>query len=235
MQLARAGLMLTMLAIGQGGSSLKIAGDAGPLRIYGKIEVIERQPGNEYACATRITATNVASKEILLLISRIHVPPLSGGGDVALTGERTETRVDEFVFADTPLQPGATHEWVSILPPFTKLTRTDAQSLKPSGEFEVLFVQFADGSSWGDPALAEGSLLQRKLTLNRLEQLLNALSEGGLDAFRRELLPIQDLPLMQRLREMVKKGEVEEAVTRARQKRDTARRRLALLPAGLQR
>ena len=71
---------------------------------------------------------------------------------------------------------------------------SDATTLRPSASAQVEFVQFSDGSTWGDVEVAKDDLKARRASLQELKALERIYIESGEQAFREELSKQTDLP-----------------------------------------
>jgi hypothetical protein len=136
-----------------------------PISATGKISVRETVAANEVKSSweENVVATNRSTKPILLLIGDFDaVGPHSNGG----------TRLTmEYFFGDA-ISPGET---------FSLVERTFGQHFccinplnearQPKAAFHLTFVQFWDGSTFGDAAQAEDALANRDRTLKALRTL----------------------------------------------------------------
>jgi hypothetical protein len=197
-----------LLCVGQEASSIRVTEGGGPVRLAGTVRLTELSPeGSGYACHVSITLTNISPKPIQLMISRILVPAMTPDSNETkppspTTGERLGTRSDDYFFAQALLQPQEIQKWDDYLPPFSNVrSRSDALSLRPLPEAQVIFVQFEDGSTWGDLSAAETALRQRELSFHKLTTLIAAYDKEGAGAFVSDLLKPTDLPLILQLQE----------------------------------
>lgn len=154
-----------------------------PLRISGTISFeVDPSQALRYAYRTEGAVTNVSGRNVLLTSIHIEAP-----GENA-PGLDSNLVVDHF-FGPTVLRAGQTEE--IDMPSVSFRTPTVNSSGPPIrvATAKVTFVQFANGSTWGDGDAGHRLILYRRLTLWKLqkfeqdEQLLSAQ-----DADVRELL-----------------------------------------------
>jgi len=138
---------------------------ASPITATGKISVQETVAANEVKSwwEENVDATNRSTKPILLVIGEFDaISPHSNGG----------TRLTMEYFFGDPISPGET---------FSLVTRSFVQdsccmnplreTREPKATFRLMFVQFLDGSTFGDAAQAENALANRDRTLKALRTL----------------------------------------------------------------
>jgi hypothetical protein len=153
-----------------------------------------------YSYKVSISATNVSDKSILLMITRVDINRELGEDNSLSTTERSLTTVDDDFFSSSLFDPGATRCTEDFDPAATNMP---GHSLAPFGDApfdlgaeppktaavaSVLFVQFADGSTWGDRKAAEEALHERSLTVDRLTFLEEVYRTKGEQPFLIELL-----------------------------------------------
>ncbi len=127
-----------------------------------------------------LQTVNASAKPILMFVQEVTVEYSSGYRDV----DRKEY---ERYFASRMLEPGETFQYgradhgVKVLP-VTNLTTSS-----PSCTIKTLFVQFADGSTFGDEKYASHILAIRKDIATALEHLNATYHDKGSKAFIQEL------------------------------------------------
>jgi hypothetical protein len=138
---------------------------ASPITATGKISVRETVAANEVKSSweENVDATNRSTKSILLLIGEFDAISSHSNGGTRLTME--------YFFGD-PISPGET---------FSLVKRSFVQDSccmnplrethEPKATFRLMFVQFLDGSTFGDAAQAENALANRERTLKALRTL----------------------------------------------------------------
>jgi hypothetical protein len=138
---------------------------ASPITATGRISVRETVAANEVKSSwdVDVSATNHFTKSILLLIGDFEaIGPHSNGGALLTM---------EYFFGD-PITPGETFSLVKgtfgrgfcCINPLR-------EAHEPKASFRLIFVQFLDGSTFGDPAKAENALANRDKTLKALRIL----------------------------------------------------------------
>ena len=126
-----------------------------------------------------ISAKNVSERDILLTVIRIEV---LGASEEPLDPSRSQSRSDDWIFAPRlfAAHTGNPIEMVDYPP----------KKLPPAAgvNLELVFVQFADGSIWGDPDEAETALDQRKVCLKELMDLARTYQTEGAAKFASSLM-----------------------------------------------
>jgi hypothetical protein len=138
-----------------------------PLRIAGRVTAKD-QPSQvpRYSFEGDIEMSNVSGKPILLMVVTLEVVS-------ALPVSLNYREERDYFFESKTLQPGASAKLQRGLGKFGEPSRKEdfAVEVKPSARARVTFVQFSDGSSWGDASAAEQVLRNRQLSLKQLELL----------------------------------------------------------------
>jgi hypothetical protein len=138
---------------------------ASPITVTGKLSVQETVAANEVKSSweENVNATNRFTKPILLLIGDLDaIGPHSNGGTLLTM---------EYFFGDA-ISPGETFSLVKgtfgrgfcCINPLR-------EAHEPKASFRLTFVQFWDGSTFGDAAKAEDALANRDRTLKALRTL----------------------------------------------------------------
>lgn len=153
---------------------------ASPVTATGKLSVRETVAANEVKSSweENVSATNRSTKSILLLIGDLDaIGPHSNGGTLLTM---------EYFFGD-PISPGETFSLVK------QSFQRDSCCINPLREphepkatFRLMFVQFLDGSTFGDPAKAETALANRDRTLKALRTLAHV-AAGDKQRFQSQL------------------------------------------------
>ena len=149
-----------------------------PIEVTGNITVQETVAGNEVSSLwlENVVARNISNKPILLLVGVLDaVGPRSDGG--------YELVIDRF-FSERLIQPaeriplpyGTGQRGECCISPLGEVN-------EPKASFHVEFVQFVDGSTFGNPATAKNQLASRQSTFHLLQELERLYSEQGEQKF----------------------------------------------------
>lgn len=153
-----------------------------PFEVSGKLSVRETVAGNEVQSSweENVTAKNISQKPIVLLVGILDaVGPHSDGGYALIMDQFFSQHVIEP--GDTvPLATGTTGRGSCCINPLDK-------PRDPKAGFRVEFVQFLDGSTFGDPVSAKDALASRTLTRNFLRKLADTYSEQGEQKFEAQV------------------------------------------------
>lgn len=162
-----------------------------PIRISGSV-IVAASIGTSPLCLsihlTRCTINseqldivfaNVSDQPIIAFIASLEVyaPNLNGGGD--------EYRSDH-IFGN-PLEPAESEPWRDGARTRVSPARDDIQPTSPKAEEHVVFVQFADGATFGDKSAAESLLRDRQESLESLAHLQEIYARQGQEAFSKAL------------------------------------------------
>jgi len=182
-----------------------------PIEVTGKVLVQETIAGNQVRSAweENVTAKNISPKPILLLLGILDaIGPYSDGG--------YELRIDRF-FSQDVIPPQATIPLAS-----GTTTLKDAccinpldEAEDPKADFRVLFVQFLDGSTFGDPDSAQDMLKNRASALHDLRGLIRAYLDHGAPAFQSRLQQVHGIVFV-RIRRTNKEEGADAAISQAR-------------------
>lgn len=165
------------------------SGHLSPVRIAGYVTFSD-DPSKvtRYSYQVDASATNVSNDSVLLLSVRFQT---SGGSAPGLD----YVYENDYFFREGALAPGAL-ESVHLSPygfgaPIVNgvpLVETiDPSALKPTATAQVKFVQFTDGSTWGDQDAAADVLTARRGTVRQLAALEQTYVQSGEKAIRGEL------------------------------------------------
>ena len=92
-------------------------------------------------------------------------------------------------FTSEMLKPDASDVWHDSFGPFGEPTgETELKPEEPRATARIIFVQFEDGSIWGDPAKADDASRDRVLTQNELKLLIETYRTEGKEQFFTELM-----------------------------------------------
>lgn len=198
-------MLIVESAISQTTMPLKIVEQsAAPVVLSGTVALAAHQEQQSSSYRTMLSAANVSGKPILLLITSIYLAERPGEDEEASADENypfiTYHHTDDYFFSPHLFDPASTIRWEDSLVysrpsnhgselPTTKVTATG----------EVSFVQFVDGSTWGDPKSAEKSLRERTDSCKLLRLLLKAYQENGAREFVAMLNQGPGLPVRTKL------------------------------------
>jgi hypothetical protein len=156
-----------------------------PIAVIGQISLRETIAANQVASSwgERVVAKNISTKPILLFVASLAELGRHGRGAFRGPGDGpTYILNDDRFFTKTVIQPGeslvlrdTTPDTAQVECCVNPLTRGS----DPKAAFRVCFVQFADGSSFGDPAEGKDALEIRRVILNGLRKLVQSYSDHG--------------------------------------------------------
>ncbi len=134
-----------------------------------------------------ITATNLSDKKIIALVSELKAwdfrdLPTAVVGQYDKFFER-----DAFASGDSVILLGPPPGGNGVIE--DQLIRTP--QVEPRAEAKVLWVQFSDGSTWGDNAAASQVILARRSEYKAMKLLVDAYNERGEDGFRDALVTLE--------------------------------------------
>jgi hypothetical protein len=150
-----------------------------PIKLSGSVFFTDEASGVlRYSFRTRLTATNVSSKSVLAVVTMIRT---RGTGKIELHN----TRKDDYFFRSETLEPNASVSMEEIAGPFGEPTAEieGRPSTEPKAVAAVTFVQFADGSTWGDKTEGQDLLLKRRPALAQLKLLAEIYQTQGEEPF----------------------------------------------------
>jgi len=154
-----------------------------PIEVTGKISVREMIAGNQVTSRweENVNARNISNKPILLLIGElVEIGPHSSNGGMLIS-------IDRFFYQNV-IQPEASIRLASGVKGHDECCINPLEEARdPKADFRVLFVQFLDGSTFGDPASAEDVLASRTSTLHGLQELARTYLEHGEPQFQAQL------------------------------------------------
>jgi hypothetical protein len=142
------------------------SGSGAPVSLSGTA-TIQNEPQHRFAF--HISASNVSDKAILLRVIGVQIV-----GEGNEESPMSIFRRDECFFG-ADLFAAYTSEALEVSD-----DRPHEQSTASAVNIAVLFVQFVDGSTWGDPDEGKEALADRELTLKKLAELRRTYqTEGG--------------------------------------------------------
>jgi hypothetical protein len=153
-----------------------------PVTLYGSLTAQEDHSTNELdcSCTAHLSIVNASAKPIIFLMTEVSVE--IEGDDIVLARYASQDADDYFLEADL-FEPNSTKTADE------KIVAFERRKISPETNFEptrltaiarVLFVQFADGSTWGDLEVARTILDERATAWKELLTLDEAYrAEGG--------------------------------------------------------
>ncbi|HEY6765635.1 MAG TPA: hypothetical protein VI386_12750 [Candidatus Sulfotelmatobacter sp.] len=155
----------------------------------GLLRELARANELEWSWGERVTVKNLSGNPILLYVVSItevgrHVPP---AGRHSAPGNGSIYRLeDDMFFSEKLFGPGESLVLRETMPgtPIVDCCINPLAKLRdPSVEYRLLFVQFADGSTFGDPAEAQDVLSMRQRIVNDLLKLRQSYGDRGVSGF----------------------------------------------------
>jgi len=176
-----------VVQIGQVGSPLEISGN-----------VIAGDEGSgvlRYSISRKLTVNNVSSKSIMLTVLEVNTRNISKIDVHA-------TREDDDFFQPDSFAPNTT-KTVEESQKFGEPTSGAVfEPAAPEATIRVAFVQFADGSTWGNPDAGKRALRERYLSWDEMKLLSEAYQKEGEKGFGSKLLKPTDLPAILKLQRL---------------------------------
>jgi len=166
--------------------------DGSPLRLSGIITAKDRPSESlRYSFERQLTATNLSKKSILLVVLQVSVADL---------GDQNSKNIveDDYFFGPNVMAPDAIRAFDQTIGPFGTIATpgTDDKPKEPEATSSVLFLQFGDGSTWGDLKNAERPLQLRQKLWTKLKELNEVYETKGRAAFGTSLLEPSDLAVI---------------------------------------
>jgi len=136
-----------------------------------------------------------------------------------------DTSLHEYYFSEL-FEPRSTEEREWTFGPFVSRTEVTSEEGKKWVDLEpargaqqkvsasVLFVQFADGSTWGDREEAKAALATRRESVKRLFELESIYRHEGEAAFVEDLAKPTDLPVISGLQDLSNHSDMSKIVDR---------------------
>lgn len=160
-----------------------------PLEVTGQILLQETVEGNhvESSWGEKVVAKNMSAKPILLLVTSLTLIGRHNRGVLRGPGDGpTYIASDDRFFNKNALQPGEFLVLRNTKPDKSQVeccVSPSEHGSDPKAEFRVRFVQFADGSTFGDSSEAKNELTVRAMIFDGLRGLIKSYSEQGESGF----------------------------------------------------
>jgi hypothetical protein len=174
------------------------SGHRSPVHIAGYVTFSDNPSKvTRYSYQVDASAANVSHKSVLLLRLRFQV---SGGSAPGLD----DVYSHDYFFGEDTLAPGASESvhlspYGFSAPLMNGVPPVEASTLMPTATAQVEFVQFTDGSIWGDRDAAAEVFRIRRATVQQLKVLEQTYVQSGEQAFRGELSKETLLPCINSL------------------------------------
>jgi hypothetical protein len=155
-----------------------------PVAIAGTVAVNDEIVGEwlKFSYATDLSAVNISSKGVLAVVIKMHVRGINS------TGMGSTLRKDYF-FLPRGLEPNTEFSIHGTDGPILeRRDRVVARRTRSKAVAKVAFIQFIDGSTWGDVDEAQGMLEERSLTQKELEFLEQVYTTSGEERFMAEIM-----------------------------------------------
>jgi hypothetical protein len=159
-----------------------------------------------FSFRTSISATNVSQKSILLILLKIDMTSANGLGI-------HHSRSNDYFFTTDVFSPDSSQTIEETIGPVGELQgKTEAQPPGPTAIAEVVFVQFADGSTWGNSSEGKDILQERRATWDRLRFLMRVHQSKSQKDFIDDLMQTSRLPGIGHLQWLYKNNNSDPAI-----------------------
>jgi hypothetical protein len=146
---------------------------ASPIAISGIAIAPNTQAGAPPAgCKAKLTLRNVSTKPIVVSVIHLEV---NGRG----YQEWNLTHQEDNFYSDRQLEPGAPLTIESAQKPLPQQVAAPADERVPKAIASVQYVEFLDGSTWGDPLVRDQVRNERQIHLQNLKELWQVYQTGG--------------------------------------------------------
>ncbi len=213
-------------------------GAASPFEVSGSLSLQESVHGNqlEWSWGQKVAVKNVSGKSVLLFVVTLtEIGRHSKGQHAAPGGGPTYVLEDDRFFSDNLIRPGGSltlRDTEPGTPEVACCINPLAENSDPTAEFYLRFVQFADGSTFGDPAEARDALAMRETILRGLRELNQSYAEHGKQGFTAKLKEQSSFSATAPFGQILAKysdGGAQAALDKARQILATARQHAAMI------
>jgi hypothetical protein len=175
-----------------------------PLTLVGTIRKAADDKDVSYCCETKLSVTNVSGKSVVLFITTVdaEIRETKAAQGAVTTNVKSTQRAD-YYFRPALLEPSGTEQRVAVLGRSSESASSGRQEIEiQTATAKVLFVQFADGSTWGDPQAASDELKERREALDKLNQLAAIYRTKGVQEFVGELMKPSKLLVIMLLQQL---------------------------------
>lgn len=153
-----------------------------PVRNFGKITLVEESSGDKAMTTSdeEWAVKNVSGKPVVALVESLAIEYADGHK----SGRKAQY---ELFFHPDLMKPGDQLSFSQNEPEVALFDKLAVGPVKPKCEVTALWIQFADGSTFGDRRNAESLLAGRRMTLDGLSRLRNVYEQKGPDQFIQEV------------------------------------------------
>ncbi len=168
-------------------------GAASPFQVSGRFLLQEAVHGNqlEWSWGQKVAVKNVSGKPVLLFVATLTEIGRYPKGQHAAPGDGpTYVIEDDRFFSENLIRPGESltlRDTEPGAPSVACCINPLAEKSDPAARYHLGFVQFADGSTFGDPAEARDALALRETILRGLRELNESYAEHGEQGFTAKL------------------------------------------------
>jgi len=168
-------------------------GAASPFQVSGRLLLQEAVHGNqlEWSWGQKVAVKNVSGKPVLLFVATITEVGRYPKGQHAAPGDGpTYVLEDDRFFSENLIRPDESlvvRDADPGAPNVACCINPLAEKSAPTAEFYLRFVQFDDGTTFGDPSEAQDALSMRETILRGLRELDHSYAEHGEQGFTAKL------------------------------------------------
>lgn len=215
-------------------------GAASPFEVSGRFLLREAVHGNqlEWSWGQKVAVKNISSKPILLFVATLTEIGRYPKGQHAAPGDGpTYVIEDDRFFSENLIEPRESltlRDTEPGAPNMACCINPMAEKSDPTAEYYLRFVQFADGSTFGDPAEARDAFALRDTILRGLRELDRSYAEHGEQGFTTKLKEQSSFSATAPFKQILAKyneAAVEVALDKARQILATAEQHAAMIAA----
>jgi len=215
-------------------------GAASPFEVSGSLLLQETVHGSqlEWSWGQKVAVKNVSGKAVLLFVATLTEIGRHPKGRLAAPGDGPTYQLgDDRFFSENLILPDESlvlRDTEPGTPDVACCINPLAESSDPIAEFHLRFVQFADGSTFGDLAEARDYLEMRETILRGLRELNQSYAEHGKQGFAAKLKEQSSFSASAPFNEIVSKyreGGIRPALDSTRQILATAEKHMAVIAA----
>jgi hypothetical protein len=154
-----------------------------PVQNSGKISLIEEPSGSRSTVASAEedwTVKNASTKPVVAIVESLAIEYPSGHK----SGRKAQY---ELFFYPDLMKSGEELSFSQNEPEIVRVGRLATGPVKPKCEVTALWIQYADGSTFGDKKYGESLLAGRRMTLEGLSHLRDVYTQKGPEQFEREV------------------------------------------------